>query len=146
MAGGGVLAIAGIVAALAGRSAPAVIALLVAAVLILACLLVRAGVGVTDRHRYALTVAPDELAVTWRDQVTRLPWRDLEYGVVVENGPTMRVLEVRPNPGVRYVLPRNARPRPSRQRPQNLEVFILSFLGDQQGECIGVVAGHLDIR
>src|SRR5882757_8010143 len=109
-------------------------------------LLIRRGIASTRRYGYALAVASDQLTVTWRDQVTELPWADLDRGLVVTNGPLMRTLEVTPRPGVRYVLPRNARPRPSKQRPDNLDVFILSILDEKQAECLADISEHLPVQ
>src|SRR5882757_6130234 len=109
-------------------------------------LLIRRGIASTRRYGYALAVASDQLTVTWRDQVTELPWADLDRGLVVTNGPLMRTLEVTPRPGVRYVLPRNARPRRSKQRPDNLDVFILSILDEKQAECLADISEHLPVQ
>lgn len=142
---GAVLIILGVVGLIAGVGSAAV-ALVVGLLAGGAGLLIRHGVTTTRRHRYALTVAPDRLVVTWRDQVTELPWAELTGGLVVANGPWMRTLEVTPRPGVRPVLPRNARPRPSKQRPDNLDVFILSVLGERENEAVAAVSRHLPMR
>ena len=101
--------------------------------------------GARDRLLEAVNSARDRLVVTWRDQVTELPWADLDHGLVVGNGPLSRILEVTPRPGIRYELPRNARPRISRQRPGNLEVFILSILGERQDACLADISAHVPI-
>jgi hypothetical protein len=84
--------------------------------------------------------------VTWRDQVTELSWADLDHGLIAANGPLSRVLEVTPRPGVRFELPRNARPRMSQERPGKLDVFILSMLGEPQGDCLADISKHLQLQ
>lgn len=134
------------VGGLAVGSGSAALALVIGVVVGAFGLVINNGVRTTRRRAYSLKVAPDRLVVTWRDQVTELPWADLDHGLVVTNGPMMRTLEVTPRPGVRYVLPRNARPRPSKQRPDNLEVFILSVLGERQAECLADISDHLVVQ
>jgi len=141
-----VLIVLGVVGVAAGAVGAGLVALLVGVVVGGMGLLIRRGITSTRRYGYALAVASDRLTVTWRDQVTELPWADLDRGLVVTNGPLMRTLEVTPRPGVRYVLPRNARPRPSKQRPDNLEVFILSILGEKQAECLADISEHLPVQ
>jgi len=140
-----VVIVLGVAAAAIGAAGPGAVLLIVGVVAGGAGLLIRQGITSTRRHQYALTVAPDRLVVTWRDQVTELPWADLDHGLVVGNGPLSRILEVTPRPGIRYELPRNARPRMSRQRPGNLEVFILSILGERQDACLADISAHVPI-
>ncbi|HZE49542.1 MAG TPA: hypothetical protein VE074_08245 [Jatrophihabitantaceae bacterium] len=141
-----VLIVLGVVGVAAGAVGAGLVALLVGVVVGGMGLLIRRGIASTRRYGYALAVASDQLTVTWRDQVTELPWADLDRGLVVTNGPLMRTLEVTPRPGVRYVLPRNARPRRSKQRPDNLDVFILSILDEKQAECLADISEHLPVQ
>jgi hypothetical protein len=139
------LLVAAVVLLVVGQPGPAIAAVLVAAVLGGPALITRTGNAQLGRHRYELVVRPDRLTIVWRDEVTHLPWVDLEYAQVVDVN-AQRTLEVRPGPGGRPVLPRGARPRPSRYHRGNLEVFILSWLGARQPDCIADVAGHLELR
>jgi hypothetical protein len=141
-----VLIVLGVLAAAIGAAPSGLLLLIVGVVVGGAGLLILRGISSTRRYKYALTVAPDRLVVTWRDQVTELPWADLDHGLVVANGPLSRVLEVTPRPGVRFELPRNARPRTSQQRPGNLDVFILSILGEQQGDCLADISKHIQLQ
>ena len=142
----GVLIVLAVIAVATGSAGAGVLALVVAVAVGGAGLLARRGVASTRRHKYMLRVGADRLVVIWRDQVTELPWAELDHGLVVTNGPLVRRLEVTLRPGVRPVLPRNARPRRSKQRPGDLDVFILSILGERQAECIADIAEHLPMR
>jgi hypothetical protein len=147
MVAGGFLVLVGLVL-IAVRTADARAALVTAlgvVVLLISGLLAR-GLSTSARSAYRLEVGPRELTVVWRDQVTRLPWTDLEYAEVTWNGPASADLEVRPRPDFRPVLPRNARPRPSRRKPGQLTVFSLSPLGPLMPECVGDVSQHIDLR
>jgi hypothetical protein len=146
LATAGVLIVLGVIALATGAVGLGALALLVAVAVGGAGLLVRRGITSTRQHKYGLRVDSDRLVVIWRDQVTELPWADLDHGLVVTNGPLVRRLEVTPRPGVRPVLPRNAWPRRSRQRPGDLDVFILSLLGERQAECLGDISEHLPVR
>jgi hypothetical protein len=142
----GVLIILGVIALATNAAGSGVLALLVAVAVGGAGLLVRRGITSTRRHKYALRVDPDRLVVIWRDQVTELPWADLDHGLVVTNGPLVRRLEVTLRSGVRAVLPGNGRPRRSKQRPGDLDVFILSILGERQAACLADISEHLPVR
>lgn len=143
---GSVVIILGVIAAAIGAVASGAVLLIIGVIVGVAGLLIRRGITSTRRHNYALTVAPDRLIVTWRDHVTELPWADLDHALVVTNGPLARLLEVAPRPGVRYVLPQNARPRMSKQHQGNLEVFILSILGERQAECLADISACVPVR
>ena len=99
----------------------------------------------SKKSRYRLEVGPEELTVVWRDHETRLPWPRLQWATVVRDGPRSD-LEVLPEPDFRPVLPRNARPRPSRRAPDRLDVFPLSTLGAAQAECLAEIRRHLTVR
>jgi hypothetical protein len=142
---GAVLFVVGVLGVVVGVGSAA-LALLIGLVVGGVGLVINAGVRSTRRHRYSLAIASDRLIVTWRDQVTELPWADLDHALVVANGPLLRTLEVQPRPGDRFVLPRNARPRQSRRRPDNLDVFILTILGEQQTDCVADIAGHVPVQ
>ena len=138
---------AGGVLALVVRNAPlAAILFLLAVVAGVGGGFARHGAALTVRTRYALTVGPDGLLVVWRDKQTRLPWTDLEYAAIVDNGPLYRALEVQPRPGAQITLPAYARPRPSKRYPDRLEVFVLSTLGDREAACVAEVSDHLPLR
>jgi hypothetical protein len=142
---GAVLFVVGVLGVAVGVGS-AVLALLIGLVVGGVGLVINVGVRSTRRHRYSLAIAPDRLIVTWRDQTTEMRWADLDHAIVVGNGPLMRTLEVQPRPGDRFVLPRNARPRRSRRHPDNLDVFNLSILGEQQTDCVADIAEHVPVR
>jgi hypothetical protein len=141
-----VLIVLGVIALATAAAGLGVLALLVGVGVGGAGLLARKGITSTRGHEYALRVDPDRLVVIWRDQVTELPWADLDHGLVVANGPLVRRLEVTLRPGFRPVLARNARPRPSKQRPGDLDVFVLSVLGEREAECLADISQHLPMR
>ena len=143
---GAVLIVLGVITVAVGQVGTGVLLLLIGVVAGVIALLIRRGVASTRGHRYSLDIGADRLTVTWRDHVTHLPWADLDHGIVVANGPLARVLEVTPRPGVRYVLPQNARPRMSKKHPEAIEVFILSLLGEREAECLADVSAHVEMR
>lgn len=104
------------------------------------------GAATTEKATYRLEVGAEELTVVWRDQVTKLPWDRLQWATVTRNGRWSDNLEVLPAPDFRPVLPANARPKPSRRVPGQLDVFSLSILGDAQADCLAEVGRHITLR
>lgn len=140
------LGIGGVVALITGNGSAGALAVTLAVLAGIGGVLTRRGVVSTARARYELTVGPGGLVVVWRDRETRLPWTELEYATVVENGPLYRALEVCLRSGIHPDLPTNARPRPSKRSRDRLEVFVLSILGEHQFNCIGEISRYVTVR
>lgn len=104
------------------------------------------GAARSEKSVYRLEVGPQEMTVTWRDQVTRLPWDSLQWATVTHHGRESDDLEVLPEPGFRPTLPPNARPRPSRRVAGQISVFSLSLLGAARAECLAEIGRHIPLR